>query len=100
MDLVDASQRVRRRIAFDAEGRLRETELLEPDGSTRWRATFADYERVGDTSFAHSIVLDVAADGTHVEISLRDVELNPELPPGIFRIRAPAEATAPEGNRG
>jgi len=54
----------------------------------------------GDTAFAHSIVLDVAADGTHVEISLRDVELNPELPPGIFRIRAPAEATAPEGNRG
>jgi outer membrane lipoprotein-sorting protein len=40
--------------------------------------------------FAHALTLDVAAGDTRAEISLRDVELNPELPPDIFRLRQPA----------
>jgi len=100
MDLVDADQRVRRRIAFDSEAQLRQLEVLEMDGSVRWRATFGDFSAVAGAPFAHSIVLDVTAGSAHVEISLRDVELNPELPPGVFRIREPAEATVAPGAAG
>jgi hypothetical protein len=100
MDLVDADHRVLRRIAFDAAARLREFEVWNDDGAVRWRAQFDDYAAVDGVSFAHSIVLDVAAGAAHVEISLRDVELNPELPPGVFRLRPPVEAHSPEGNAG
>jgi hypothetical protein len=100
MDLVDAEQRVRRRAAFDAAARLREFEVLEDDGTVRWRAQFDDYATVDGASFAHSIVLDVTAGAAHVEISLRDVELNPELSPDVFRLRPPAEAVSPRRNAG
>jgi hypothetical protein len=92
IDLVDSSGRVLRRVAFDSASRLREFELIDEDGAVRWRAKFADFAAVGGVSFAHRIVLDVAQGGTHVEISLRDVELNPELAPEVFRIRSPGEA--------
>jgi outer membrane lipoprotein-sorting protein len=91
MDLVDAERRVRERAAFDAEARLREFEVVGEDGAVRWRAEFGDYAPVDGFPFAHQIVLDVSAGAAHVEISLRDVELNPELPPDIFRLRAPEE---------
>jgi len=100
MDLVDADRRIRRRMAFDAAARLREFEVLDDGGAVVWRARFGDYAPVGTFSVAHSIVLDVAAGDTHVEISLRDVEMNPEIAPAVFRIRPPVEAIAPEGNAG
>jgi outer membrane lipoprotein-sorting protein len=88
MDLVDSERRVRRRVAFDATSRLREFEVVGDDGAVAWRARFGDYASVDGVPFAHAIVLDVTAGVAHVEISLRDVELNPELPPDIFRLRA------------
>jgi hypothetical protein len=100
MDLVDAKRRVRRRAAFDAASRLREFEVVGDDGAVLWRAQFGDYASVGGVPFAHTIVLDVTAGVTHVEISLRDVELNPELPPDIFRLRAPAGTGAFEKEGG
>ena len=89
MDLVDAERRVRQRVAFDATSRLREFEVVGDDGAVAWRAGFDDYASIDGVPFAHTIVLDVTAGVAHVEISLRDVELNPELPPDIFRLRAP-----------
>ena len=91
-----------RRAAFDSDARLREFESIDEDGAVRWRAEFADFAAVDGVSFAHRIVLDVTRGGTHVEISLRDVELNPELAPGVFRIRSPREAVpgAPEPDAG
>jgi hypothetical protein len=100
MDLVDAERRVRRRAAFDTAARLREFEVVGDDGAVLWRARFDDYAAVDGVPFAHAIVLDVTAGVTHVEISLRDVELNPELPPDIFRLRAPAGAGALEREGG
>lgn len=100
MDLVDAEGRVRRRAAFDTAARLREFEVIGGDGAVLWRAQFGDYAPVDGVPFAHAIVLDVAAGVTHVEISLRDVELNPELPPDIFRLRAPEKPAAPEREGG
>ena len=100
MDLVDAGSRVRQRAAFDTAARLREFEVVGDDGAVLWRARFDDYAAVDGIPFAHTIVLDVTAGTSHVEISLRDVELNPELPPGIFRLRAPAGTGGLEGEGG
>jgi hypothetical protein len=100
MDLVDADRRVRRRIAFGAASELREFEVLDDRCDVVWRAQFGDYAPVGEVPFAHSIVLDVSVGAAHVEIELRDVELNPELAPGIFRIRPRAETVGQEGNAG
>ena len=55
---------------------------------------------MGDTLFAHAISLDVAAGRTHAEISLRDVELNPELSPDIFRLRLPPLGGSEAGGGG
>ena len=100
MDLVDSEQRVRRRVAFDSTDRLREFEVLDDDGVVLWRARFDDYSPVDGVPFAHEIVLDVTAGVVHVKISLRDVELNPELPPDIFRLRAPPGAESRGGEGG
>jgi hypothetical protein len=44
--------------------------------------------------FAHAITLYVAEGETRAEIRLRDVELNPVLPPGIWSVRPPRGASA------
>jgi hypothetical protein len=72
-------------------------EVLDDSGEPRWKARFDDYEIVADFPVAHEITLDVAAGAARVAFSLRDVELNPDLPPDIFRLRAPASAGASEG---
>jgi hypothetical protein len=77
----------RRRLGFDAEGRLLRVEVLAEDGGVLWIAGFGRYAPVGGVPFAHAISLYVAEGDTRAEIRLRDVELNPALPAGIFSIR-------------
>ena len=77
----------RRRLGFDAEGRLLRVEVLAGDGEVLWSAGFGRYAPVGGVPFAHAISLYVAQGDTRAEIRLRDVELNPVLPAGIFSIR-------------
>jgi len=89
VDFVDAEQRLQRRAVFDAAARLRELAVFDGSDVPRWTAWFDDYAAVSGVPFAHHIVLEVTAGASRVEISLRDVELNPELPPEIFRLRAP-----------
>ncbi len=84
----------RRRLVFDKEGRLREIEVLAPDGELEWTAGFDEYAPVGGVAFAHEITLYVAAGETRARIRLRDVELNPELPPGIWSVRPLRSAAA------
>jgi len=100
LDLVGGDGRAQQRAAFDASWRLRSFEVLGEDGRARWRADFDDYAAVGATQLPHSIVLDVTEGGTHAEIELRDLELNPALPADIFRLRAPARGAATEGEGG
>lgn len=82
----------RRRLGFDAQGRLLRVEVLAEDGDVEWIAAFGDYAPVGGVPFAHAITLYVAQGDTRAEIRLRDVELNPELPAGVFSIRPPRSA--------
>jgi hypothetical protein len=97
-DLADAQGRVRRRAEFDGEGRLRRLEVLDASGGLAWTARFDEYATVSGEAFAHAVSLDVTAGGTRAEIALRDVELNPELPPGVFQLRA--REAAPGGGSG
>ena len=97
VDLVDREGRRRQRASFDAGERLRSFAVFGDDGSIRWRAAFDDYARVGASQLPHSIVLEVRQGGTHAEIELKDLELNPALPAELFRLRAPAEAGALAG---
>jgi len=89
LELADAAGRLRRRAGFDFEGRLRRLEVLDGADELVWRAEFDEYAAVGGEPFAHAVSLEVTAGRTRAEISLSDVELNPELPPDIFRLRAP-----------
>jgi hypothetical protein len=81
------------RLGFDADGRLLRVEVLAEDGEVEWKAAFGDYAPLGGVPFAHAITLYVARGETRAEIRLRDVELNPALPVGIFSIR-PARSAA------
>ena len=92
LELADAARRLRRRAGFDVEGRLRWLEVLDGADALVWRAEFDEYAAVGGEPFAHAVSIEVSAGRTRAEISLRDVELNPELPPDIFRLRAPEGA--------
>jgi len=94
VDFVDAQQGLRRRAVFDTAARLRELVIFDGAGDPRWTARFEDYAPVSGVPFAHRIVLDVSTGASRVEISLRDVELNPDLPPGIFQLRAPVAGSA------
>ena len=84
----------RRRLEFDGEGRLIRIEALDADGELEWSAGFSDYEPVGGVPFAHSIRLWVVAGETLATIHLKNVELNPELPPGVWSVRPLQSAAA------
>ena len=97
LDLADAEGRVRRRARFDSSGLLRAFEVFDASGRPLWSASFDGYAPVDGVAFAHAVSLEVATGGTRAEITMKDVQLNPLLPPGLFRLRAPPPAAADEG---
>jgi len=95
IDLADAQGAVVQRVTFDSAGRLRAFDVLDDSGAVLWAAQFDEYREVDGSLFAHSIGLDVGSGKTRAEISFRKVELNPDLPPGLFRLFPSREGTAP-----
>jgi len=95
IDLADDRGRVVERVTFDPEGRLRTFEALDDSGAVLWDARFDEYRDVGGSPFAHSIGLDVRSGKTRAEITFRNVELNPDLPPGMFRLFPSREGDPP-----
>lgn len=89
-DLVDAEGRPRQRARFDALSRLRQLDQLRPDGSLAWHAEFDDYADVAGRPFAHRVSVDVPDGDSRAEIELRDVQLDPDIAPEVFRLRTPA----------
>ncbi len=88
---------VRERVRFDAQGRLRGIERLAEDDAVVWSARFDAYEPVAGVPFAHEIHVDAKHPATHAELVLSGVELNPALPPDIFRLRPAVSQDRPEG---
>ena len=88
-DLADENGVVRERVAFDAAGHVTRFEVLDAAEALEWAARFEDYAAIEGGEVAHKIVLDIASGGSHAEITLRDVELAPALPAGLFQLRSP-----------
>ena len=95
IDLADAQGSVVQRVTFDSAGRLRAFEVLDDSGAVVWAAQYDEYRDVGGSPFAYSIGLDVRSGKTRAEISFRKVELNPDLPPGLFRLFPSREGDPP-----
>jgi hypothetical protein len=75
-------------LEFDAQSLLAHYEVIGPEGS--WlQVRYDDYREVAGIHFAHRVELDFPISGAHAEIDFREVELNPTLPEGIFRLELP-----------
>jgi hypothetical protein len=94
IDLTDAQGSVVQRVTFDPDGRLRAFETLDDSGAVLWVAQFGAYRDVDGSAFAHSIEVEVRSGMTRAEISFRNVELNPDLPAGMFRLFPSGEGAA------
>jgi outer membrane lipoprotein-sorting protein len=99
IDLTNAQGAVVQRVTFDAAGRLQAFEALDDSGAVLWVAQFDAYRDVDGSAFAHSIQVDVRSGKTRAEISFRNVELNPDLPPGMFRLFPAGEGVPSDADR-
>lgn len=86
LDLAGAEAQLRHRLRFDPVGTLSSIERFAPDGRREWRAEYSEYAVVGDDTFPHYMKILTAAD-SEAEVSLSGIELNPELPAELFRLR-------------
>ena len=87
-DLVDSSGVIRESVEFDPAGRLTNLEVRDSQGVLDWRARFADYTEVEGGAVATKIALYVSEGKSRAKIELRDAELAPDLPPGLFQLRS------------
>jgi hypothetical protein len=94
--LSDASGMLRRQVDFDRDGRLRWLQQRRGSGAVAWEARFDDYAQVDGTPLAHSVSIELREGSTRARLTLSRVELNPELPPDIFRLDA-LESSVAEG---
>ena len=84
-------------LEFDVGGPLRRVERLAADGTVLWVARYDDYKTVSGVHFAHAIEIDFPPTEVHARFSLRDVELNPELPADTFVLHLPSELSNRRG---
>jgi hypothetical protein len=93
-DALGPSQRV---LEWDQDGRLRRFETRTPGDSVLWQADFSEWQQVGGEWFASTVALHFPVSKTEVELTFRDVELNPELPSDAFVLPGAPSAAAPRG---
>ncbi|HME69824.1 MAG TPA: hypothetical protein VKM54_08145 [Myxococcota bacterium] len=93
-DALGPSQRV---LEWGPDGRLRRLETRTPGDSILWQAEFSEWQRVGGEWFAYAVALHFPVSKTEVELTFRDVELNPDLPSDAFVLPGPRSAAAPGG---
>jgi len=75
----------RRNARFGPDGALRGLEQRDARGALAWGVRYADYVGLDGAPFAREILL--RSDDAEARVVLRDVELNPKLPPELFRLR-------------
>lgn len=93
VERVDAEGRLFERVSFDAEQRLRGFERFDGAGHLVWSARFDDHRPLmggsgAMQSFAHAVELRFPFERAVVDVDFKDVELDPELPPGLFELGA------------
>jgi hypothetical protein len=96
IELADPGGRVRRVVEFGAGGELRRLAQSDESGGLAWEAQFDDFTDLGGAPFARLVAVRSAAGRTRAELVLRAIELNPQVPPDIFRLRPPGSALDPE----
>src|SRR5262249_42525591 len=89
-----------RQVEFGAGGELRRLAQLDSSGELIWEASYDDFTPLDGRPFARAVTLRSAAGRASAEIMLRSIELNPEMPPDIFRLRPPGEPGEPAGEGG
>jgi len=96
IELADPGGRVRRVVEFGATGELRRLAQSDEQGGVAWEALFDDFTELGGAPFARNVAVRSSAGRTRAELVLRAVELNPDVPPDIFRLRPPGGGLDPE----
>ncbi|MCP3982737.1 MAG: DUF4292 domain-containing protein [bacterium] len=71
---------------LDERGLLHALRLDDPSGFPRVAVSYADHRPAGAGFFAHQVTLEFASPGLRAEVNFRQVELDPELPEGLFRL--------------
>lgn len=90
VDLVDPAGNLRQRFQSGSDGQLRHAWVFGGGGTVLWQAHFDDYRALPEgESFAHSIEVEFPAAEARASLHFGRVELNPQLPPGVFDFRAP-----------
>jgi hypothetical protein len=72
-------------LAFDAEGRLAALQF-RPDGRDVLRARWSDWRDTPRGAFPHRLEVELPEAGARLALELRQVELDPALPPELFRL--------------
>lgn len=87
--LADAAGKLRQRLRFDADGRLRRASLFGESGQPRWEAGFDDYRMLEGVPFAFRVELRFPRQEARAVFAFTDAELNPDLPGDVFTLRLP-----------
>jgi len=97
VDLADAAGALRQRFEFAHGGLLRRAQIFASEDALAWEAIFAAYERVEPEGFfAHTIEVHFSESQSNAVLSLKAVELNPELPEDLFSLHLqPARQSTP-----
>ena len=80
----------RRRIRIGPDGELRALGALGAGGELRWEAEYERWREVAGGRYPFRVRLSFPK-GVEAQVSLREVELNPVLPPGLFDPVPPEE---------
>lgn len=72
------------------------TEERNGDGETEWRATFAEYKEHRGIPIATRIDLTLPRSSQSMELTLRDIDVNPVLDDSVFAFDAPAGSAVVE----
>jgi hypothetical protein len=83
-------------VEFGAGGELRRLAQSDEQGGLAWEAMFDDFTELGGAPFARNVAVRSSAGRTRAELVLRAIELNPDVPPDIFRLRPPGTRLDPE----
>jgi hypothetical protein len=89
IELTDPDGRVRRTVEFGAGGELRRLAQSDDAGTLAWEATFDDFAEINGAPFARDVALRSSEGRAQAELVLRAIELNPQVPVDIFRLRPP-----------
>ena len=84
-------------LRFDAAGRLLASGARDEDGREVYHATYTDHRATAGEPFPHRIEVRFPHAESAAEIDYREVELNPELPTGWFRLRPQGRVSSRPG---